>query len=535
MGQTKMITKEPILDVKSLNVRFFNENGGIFSAVYNSSFQLHEGEVLAIVGESGSGKSVTALSILGLLDERKVLYKSTNSIVYNNKELTAFSDNEWQEIRGGEISMIFQEPMSSLNPLMKIGEQIAEVIRVHKKVSKKKAMARARYLLKLVGIENYKDRVNAYPFELSGGQRQRVMIAMAVANAPKILIADEPTTALDVTVQKQILELLLDLKEKLNMAIIFISHDLGVVRKIANRVIVMKDGVIVEEGSVGNIFNAPFHSYTKELLGAFDKKFLRRNFNARKIMEARDLSVSFALKKNIFGKVVKEIKALDGVSFSLMEGKTLGVVGESGSGKTTLGMCLAELQKYKGSILTSKSINVRSEKDFRKAVQVVFQDPYNSLNPRMNILEIVGEGIKVHNPKIKKDELEEKVKKVLLDVGLDSDVLYKYPHEFSGGQRQRIAIARALAVNPKVLILDEPTSALDVTVQAEIIKLLKNIQENKKIAYLFISHDMRAIKAISHDIMVMKNGRVVEYGSADKIFNEPISEYSQELIRASTL
>ena len=524
---------ETVLEVKSLNVRFIREDGGLFSAVYNSSFEVHRGEVLAIVGESGSGKSVTALSLMGLIDAKKVLYKSTNSIEFEGRELTGLSEEEWKAVRGNEISMVFQEPMSSLNPLMKVGEQVAEVIRAHKKVSPLKAKARARYLLKLVGIENAKERMEAYPFELSGGQRQRVMIAMAVANRPKILIADEPTTALDVTVQKQILELILRLKNKFKMAVIFISHDLNVVRKIADRVIVMRQGVIVEEGSVGNVFNVPNHPYTKELLRAFMKTAAREDFNARKLLDARHISVSFPLKKNLFGKVIKEIKAVDDVSLSLYEGKTLGIVGESGSGKTTLGMCLANLISYKGDILTAKSVHIQNEKDFRKNVQVVFQDPYNSLNPRMSVGEIVGEGIKVHFPSLSKEEQKEKVLGVLRDVGLDEDVYGQYPHEFSGGQRQRIAIARALAVEPKIMILDEPTSALDVTVQAEIIRLLKRLQNERGISYLFISHDMRAVRAISHEVAVMRKGRIIEEGTADDIFKHPQTPYAVELIKAA--
>ena len=527
---------KPLLDVKSLNVRFIREDGSLFSAVYNSKFEVRAGEVLAIVGESGSGKSVTALSLLGLLDTHKVLYKSTNSIVFKGKELTSLSEVEWQNIRGDEISMIFQEPMSSLNPLIKVGEQIAEIVRVHKRVSPKRAKARARYLLRLVGIENAKERMNAYPFELSGGQRQRVMIAMAVANNPKILIADEPTTALDVTVQKQILDLILKLKEKLNMAIIFISHDLNVVRRIANRVIVMRQGVIVEEGSVGNIFNAPSHPYTKQLLEAFSRSFLQMDFMARRLLEARHISVSFPIKKNLFGKVVQKIDAVKDVSLILYEGKTLGLVGESGSGKTTLGMCMANLMKYKGEILTSKSVHIAREKDFRKNVQVVFQDPYNSLNPRMTVREIVGEGIQIHFPQLGKNEITKRVKDVLASAGLkDEGILDLYPHEFSGGQRQRIAIARALAVEPKIIILDEPTSALDVTVQAEIIKLLKKIQKERGIAYLFISHDMRAVRAISHEVAVMKAGEIVEHGTAEQIFMRPQKSYTKELISASSL
>lgn len=525
---------ETILDVKNLNIRFIRKDGSFFSAVYNSNFYVNEGEVLAIVGESGSGKSVTALSLMGLIDAKKVLYKSTNSIVFEDKELTSLSENEWQTIRGDKIGMIFQEPMSSLNPLLKVGEQIAEVIRCHKKVSDKKAKARARYLLKLVGIDNANERMNAYPFELSGGQRQRVMIAMAVANNPKILIADEPTTALDVTVQKQILDLLLRLKDKLKMSVIFISHDLNVVKKIANRVIVMRHGVIVEEGSVGNIFNAPSHPYTRELLNAFNNKTIRKDFISRKLMEARNINVSFVLKKNILGKTINELKAVNDVNLALYEGKTLGLVGESGSGKTTLGMCLANLIKYKGEILLSKSVKIKDEKDFRKNVQVVFQDPYNSLNPRMTIEDIVGEGVYVHFPKLSKEEVRKKVKLILAKVGLSGDdILKQYPHEFSGGQRQRIAIARALVVEPKIIILDEPTSALDVTVQAEIVKLLKQIQDTTGIAYLFISHDMKVVRAISHEVAVMRKGRIVEYASADEIFNNQQTPYAKELIKAS--
>lgn len=525
---------EPILDVKNLNVRFIRDDGGLFSAVYNSSFELYAGEVLAIVGESGSGKSVTALSLLGLIDSKKVLYKSTNSILFMGKELTLLSETEWQNIRGKDIGIIFQEPMSSLNPLIKVGKQIAEVILAHRKVSRIKAKARARYLLKLVGIDNPNERMNAYPFELSGGQRQRVMIAMAVANNPKVLIADEPTTALDVTVQKQILDLILRLKNKFNMAVIFISHDLSVVRKIANRVIVMKDGVIVEQGSVGNIFNAPTHPYTQKLLQAFAEVSSQKDFYAHPIMEARHISVTYPFQKNLFGKVIGEIKAVDDVSVRLYEGKTLGLVGESGSGKTTLGMCLADLVKYQGEVLTAKSIHIQNEKSFRKNVQVVFQDPYNSLNPRMTILEIVSEGIKVHFPSFNKKQIYDKVREVLDAVGLkDVENLDLYPHEFSGGQRQRIAIARALAVDPKIMILDEPTSALDVTVQAEIIRLLKKIQNERGISYLFISHDMRAIRAISHEVAVMRKGKIVEQGNADAIFNHPGAAYTKELIGAS--
>lgn len=525
---------EPVLDVKSLNVRFIKEDGGLFSAVYNSSFTVNKGEVLAIVGESGSGKSVTALSLLGLINPKKVLYKSTNSIEFDGRELTALSEVEWQKIRGNKISMIFQEPMSSLNPLMKIGKQIAEIIRIHKNVSERRAYARARYLLRMVGIENATERMNAYPYELSGGQRQRVMIAMAVANRPSVLIADEPTTALDVTVQKQILELLLRLKEKFNMAIIFISHDLNVVKKIADRVIVMRQGVIVEQGSVGNIFNAPAHSYTKELLAAFRKNVSNEDFKSRKLLEARHISVSFSLKKNIFGGVLKKIQAVDDVSLALYEGKTLGIVGESGSGKTTLGMCLADLITYQGEILTAKSVHIQNEKDFRKNVQVVFQDPYNSLNPRMTIEEIVGEGILVHFPELKREERQKRVIQILGAVGLkDKEILQQYPHEFSGGQRQRIAIARALAVEPKIMILDEPTSALDVTVQADILKLLKQIQQQTGIAYLFISHDMRAVRAIAHEVAVMQNGKIVEQGTAKDIFEKPQTLYAQELIKAA--
>lgn len=525
---------EPVLDVKSLNVRFIREDGGLFSAVYNSCFEVYPGEILAIVGESGSGKSVTALSLMGLIDAKKILFKSTNSIMFKGRDLTALTEEDWQHIRGEEISMIFQEPMSSLNPLIKVGEQIAEIIREHKKVSAKRAKARARYLLRLVGIDNANERMNAYPFELSGGQRQRVMIAMAVANNPKILIADEPTTALDVTVQKQILDLIVRLKNKFNMAVIFISHDLNVVRKIADRVLVMRQGVIVEQGSVGNIFHAATHPYTKELLAAFRNVPTQTNFSSQRVMDVRNVSVAFPLKKNFWGKITKKIQAVDNVSLTLSVGKTLGIVGESGSGKTTLGMCLADLITYEGEIFLAKSVHVQNEHDFRKNIQVVFQDPYNSLNPRLTIRDIVGEGIKVHFPQFSKEEITERVKKFLAVAGLsDEGILNLYPHEFSGGQRQRIAIARALAVEPKIMILDEPTSALDVTVQAEIIKLLKKIQKETGIAYLFISHDMRAVRAISHEVAVMRHGKIVEFGSADDIFLHPQADYTKELINAA--
>lgn len=523
-----------LLSIKNLSVTFSGRENTKIQAVKNVNLNLEEGEILGIVGESGSGKSVTALSILGLLPYPKAQYGKKSSIIYNNQELINMPTDEFQKIRGQDIAFIFQEPMSSLNPLHKIGKQIAETILLHQKnIKKEDVKHKVLKLLRAVKIPNPEEKINAYPFELSGGQRQRVMIAMAIANNPKILIADEPTTALDVTVQEQIIDLLLELKNKLNMAIIFISHNLSLVHKIADNIAVMYKGEVVEYGNSEQIFNIPQHDYTKKLISSNLLLNLGNKTSKDVILRAENVKVKFPLKKNLFGRIIKELKAVDNISFELEEGQTLGVVGESGSGKTTLAMSVVNLVKHDGKI-SIKNNNIFSEvNSFSRDLQIVFQDPYNSLNPRMNIAEIVGEGLTVHFPQLNKKERTERVKQMLREVELSEDILSKYPHEFSGGQRQRIALARALIINPRIIILDEPTSALDVTIQAQVIKLLKDLQDKYRLSYIFISHDMKAVRAMSHKIMVMKDGKVVEYGSAEDIFNKPQQPYTKKLIKAS--
>jgi ABC-type microcin C transport system duplicated ATPase subunit YejF len=523
-----------LLEVKNLNISFHHHSGYSYKVVKGLNFELNQGEVLGIVGESGSGKSLTALSILGLLPYPKAFHSADSSIRFEGTEL--INNPNLQQIRGKRIGFVFQEPMSSLNPLHRIGDQIAETLIVHQHLTHRQAMHEAIRLLHLTGIKNAKERLKAYPHELSGGQRQRVMIAMAIANKPDILIADEPTTALDVTIAAQILELLLKLKKELGMAIIFISHDLTVIRKISDRVLVMKSGKIVESGTVHDIFHSPQEKYTKTLI--YSSNILKKpNINKSDfIVKAQNLQVNYPLKTNFWGRVTESVSALDNVSIKLKEGKTLGVVGESGSGKTTLGMALSGLTAYNGQItFQDRNLTEMSRHERSKNIQIVFQDPYTSLNPRMNITEIISEGFKVHFPNLSNSERLERVRQVLHEVGLKDDSLGKYPHEFSGGQRQRIAIARALAVEPRVLILDEPTSALDVTVAAQILKLLQQIQETRKLTYLFISHDMRAIKAVSDDIAVMKDGKIVELNAAAQIFENPRRAYTRNLIYAANL
>ncbi len=496
------------------------------------SLSLEKGQILGIVGESGSGKSLTALSILNLLSPEKFKYDACSEILFDGKNLLATKDI--QKVRGDKIALIFQEPMSSLNPLHKIEKQIAETLVLHRGFNGKQAKREVLRLLKMTGIRNARRRMEAYPFELSGGQRQRVMIAMAMANNPEILIADEPTTALDVTVQKQIIDLLLDLKEKTGMAIIFISHDLRLVKKIADYICVMKDGKIIEANKAEELFLHPRESYTKELINSFF--FLKNHNNVKKcetVLSAKNILVEFVLKKSFWGRPKEVLKAVNDISLSLKRGKTLGIVGESGSGKTTLGLALARLIPYKGQVLLEGVAGNVSKQLFRKTVQIVFQDPYNSLNPRMNVEDIVGEGLDVHFPTISKDERKKRIIKALYEVGLGADVAEKYPHEFSGGQRQRIAIARALVLEPEIVILDEPTSALDVTIQRQVMKLLQEIQEKRKISYIFISHDMAAVRAIADQIAVMRDGRIVEMGECEEIFNHPRQEYTKELIAAA--
>ena len=522
-----------LLEVNNLSICFNTKNFEKRRVVDNISFDLKQGEILGIVGESGSGKSVSVLSILGLLPPHRAEISPDTSIKYKGQELIGADENTLREIRGGKVGFIFQEPMSSLNPLHRIGKQIAETIMIHQKLNYKEALKKALKLLILVGIRQAKSRLRAFPHELSGGQRQRVMIAMAIANNPDILIADEPTTALDVTIQKQIIDLLLKLKEKMHMSIIFISHDLQVIKQIADRVCVMKDGKIVETNTVNQIFESPKNFYTKTLIESHNILNNKNNSSNDIVLKIENLKVWYPFKKNFWGRCTEYVKAVNDVSLTVKSGQTLGIVGESGSGKSTLGQAILGLNKYQGEIF----INNQNIKEFnssqRVVAQIVFQDPYNSLNPRMNIEEIVREGLDIHRKDMDMPQKRELVKKVLQEVGLSESDMEKYPHEFSGGQRQRIAIARALIMKPKLLILDEPTSALDVTIQAQVLKLLQKIQKERKLTYIFISHDMQAIKSMSDEVAVMKDGKIVELGTCQQIFEHPQNAYTQNLIAAA--
>ena len=527
---------EPLLKVDNLCVDFSTPNGSV-QAVKGISFEVGKGETLALVGESGSGKSVTALSILQLLPY-PVARHPAGSITFEGEELVNAPDPRLRAIRGNDIAMIFQEPMTSLNPLHTIEKQVNEVLFVHKGLSRPQARARTLELLKLVGLSDAEKRLNAYPHELSGGQRQRVMIAMALANEPKLLIADEPTTALDVTIQAQILELLDDLKERFGMSMLFITHDLGIVRKMADRVCVMNQGEIVEHGTTESIFQNPSHAYTRHLLDAEPSGSARSpDRNAPKIMKADDLRVYFPIKAGIMRRTVDHVKAVDGITVEVREGQTVGVVGESGSGKTTLGLALLRLISSDGPIeFEGKQIaNLRSRelRPLRREMQVVFQDPYGSLSPRMSISQVIEEGLKVHSLGGNAAERDDMIVKVMEEVGLDPAARHRYPHEFSGGQRQRVAIARALVLRPKFIVLDEPTSALDRSVQAQIIDLLRGLQEKYKLAYMFISHDLKVVRAISNHVIVMRNGKVVEQGPADEIFDHPQQAYTKALMAAA--
>ena len=522
-----------LLKIKNLTIGFNGENYS-YNVVKDISFELNKGEVLGIVGESGSGKSLTALSILGLLPYPKAFHTKNSSIKFDNVEL--LDNPNWGDIRGKRIGFVFQEPLSSLNPLHRVGDQVAEALLQHQKISKKKAYTETLKLFKQVEIQNPVAKMKSYPFELSGGQRQRVMIAMAIANKPDILILDEPTTALDVTVAAQILKLLRNLQKKLNIAVIFISHDLNVIKQISNRVLVMKSGRIVEQGKVEDIFYAPQQKYTKSLM--YSSNILKKNNNIFKdfVLEAKHLTVKFALEKSFWGKTRSYLYAVNNVSFKLKKGKTLGVVGEYGCGNTTIAMALIKLVNYSGNVEINRSdIANMSAKALAKKIQIVFQDPFNSLNPRMRAFDIVAEGIRIHWPQITSSEVLARVQKVWCEVGLKPDGLDKYPHEFSGGQRQRIAIARALAVEPDILILDEPTTALDVTIAAQIIKLLQQIQAERELSYLFISHDMRSIRALADDIAVMKDGRIVELNNAYQLMKFPKHAYTKYLMSAANI
>ncbi|MBK4719211.1 ABC transporter ATP-binding protein [Azospirillum sp. YIM DDC1] len=530
-----MTATDDLLSVRNLHVEF-RSGGGAMHAVKGVSFDIAKGETLALVGESGSGKSVTALSILQLLPYPMARHPH-GSIRFRGTELVGAEEKVLRDVRGDRIAMIFQEPMTSLNPLHSIERQINETLFLHKGLSRAAARKRTLELLRLVGLPNPEKRLNAYPHELSGGQRQRVMIAMALANEPDLLIADEPTTALDVTIQAQILELLKDLQRRFGMALLLITHDLGVVRKMADRVCVMNQGEIVEQAEVADIFARPQHAYTRKLLAAEPKGDpLTPPADAPEIMAADNLKVWFPIKKGLLRRTVDHVRAVDGVSVNVRQGHTVGVVGESGSGKTTLGLALLRLHASEGAIrFDGKDIQgwqAKKLRGLRREMQVVFQDPYGSLSPRLSVGQIIGEGLTIHGIG-SGAERDAMVAKALEEVGLDASSRHRYPHEFSGGQRQRIAIARALVLKPKFVVLDEPTSALDMSVQAQIVDLLRDIQARNNLAYLFISHDLRVVRALSSHVIVMKDGKVVEQGPTRRIFEEPREEYTRALLAAA--
>ena len=527
----------PLLQIRNLSVRFQMPSGPV-DAVKKVSFEIAKGETVALVGESGSGKSVTALSVLQLLPYPLARHPEGSSIKFNGQELVGADNTLLRDVRGDQISMIFQEPMTSLNPLHTVEKQIRETLVLHKGMSKDQARTRTLELLKLVGIPDAVKRLNAYPHELSGGQRQRVMIAMALANEPDLLIADEPTTALDVTIQAQILKLLKELQQKLGMALLLITHDLGIVRKMADRVCVMTEGEIVEQGNEEEIFERPQHPYTQRLLAAEPKGHpITAAPDAPVVMQGEDVKVYFPIKKGVLKRTVDYVRAVDGISVAVRQGHTVGVVGESGSGKTTLGLALLRLLSSQGAIQfegkTIQGLGSKELRPLRRSMQVVFQDPYGSLSPRLSIGQIVAEGLKIHGLGGSADEREAMIVDALQEVGLDPESRHRYPHEFSGGQRQRIAIARAMVLKPRFVVLDEPTSALDMSVQAQIVDLLRELQERHSLAYLFISHDLKVVRALADEVIVMRDGKVVEQGSAGQIFDAPAAPYTQALMKAA--
>jgi len=518
-----------LISIKNLKISF-KQNQNV---VNNVNIEIPKGKTVAIVGESGSGKTLSALSILKLLPENANI--NSGSIMYEEKDLLKLPLNEIEKIRGNKISTIFQEPMSSLNPLHTIDKQIKEIITTHNKKNTAELNASVLNLLKEVNLDDLMNRPNIYSYELSGGQRQRVMIAMSIANNPDLLIADEPTTALDVTVQQQILSLLNNIQKHRKMSILFISHDLGVVNKIADYIYVMKDGEIIEHGEKFEIFNHPKNPYTKQLVG-FQNKIRKIKENKEKeILKITDLKVWYPIKKGIFKKTVDYVKAIDAINFTLKKKETLGIVGESGSGKTSLVLAILKLITSSGKIefneMDLNFIKKNKLKNIRKDIQIVFQDPFSSLSPRMNVEKILNEGIDVHFPKYSELEKKQILKNILTETGMNYERDHnKYPHEFSGGQRQRIAIARALILKPKILILDEPTSALDITIQNQILDLLQNLQEKYSLSYIFISHDMNVIRSVSDKILVLKTGKLIEYNNAEIVFNSPKDEYTKNLI-----
>jgi microcin C transport system ATP-binding protein len=526
-----------LMEVGDLSV-FFGAGPGAIEAVKGVSFSLDKGETLALVGESGSGKSVTALSILQLLPYPPARHGPGSSIKFAGEELVGASEANLRRVRGGRIAMVFQEPMTSLNPLHTIEKQIGETLLLHKGLRGAAARARVTELLKLVGLAEAESRLDAYPHQLSGGQRQRVMIAMALANEPDVLIADEPTTALDVTIQAQLLKLLKDLQRRFGMALLLITHDLTIVRKMADRVLLMTQGEIVEQGATKDIFERPQHAYTKHLLAAQPKGLPQAvAADAKIILEARDVRVWFPIKRGALRRTVGHVKAVDGVDLAIRAGQTLAVVGESGSGKTTLGLALLRLTDSQGSIRYEgrdiEGLSPGAMRPLRRELQIVFQDPFASLSPRLSLAQIVGEGLTVHGIGGDAAARRKLIEDAMAELGLDPATADRYPHEFSGGQRQRIALARAMVLKPRLIVLDEPTSALDMSVQAQIVDLLRELQQRHGVAYLFISHDLRVVRALAHEMLVLKDGKVVERGPAHTIFEAPQHAYTKALMAAA--
>jgi microcin C transport system ATP-binding protein len=525
-----------LLSVRDLSVAFGHGAREVL-AVDRVSFDIAKGETLALVGESGSGKSVTALSVMKLLPY-PAAHHPTGAISFKGQELLTMPERDIRRVRGDDITIIFQEPMTSLNPLHTIEKQIGEILLLHRGVTGGAARARIVSLLEQVGIPDPATRLGSYPHQLSGGQRQRVMIAMALANEPDLLIADEPTTALDVTVQAQILKLLKDTQTRLGMSMLFITHDLGIVRRLADRVCVMNHGKIVEHGAVERVFTAPEHAYTKALLAAEPKPDpAPPRPEAPVVIKTDDLKVWFPIKRGVLRKVVGHIKAVDGISVEVRKGETLGIVGESGSGKTTLGLAILRLISSNGPIVfmgnTIQGLRFKEMRPYRRDMQIVFQDPYGSLSPRMSVFDIVEEGLRVHHPALTLEQREQHVIAALMDVGLDPDTRHRYPHEFSGGQRQRIALARALALEPTFIVLDEPTSALDMLIQAQMVDLLRDLQKKRDLTYMFISHDLRVVAALASRLLVLRGGKMVEEGAAADLFKHPKTDYTRALLAAA--
>ncbi|MCW8899955.1 MAG: ABC transporter ATP-binding protein [Gammaproteobacteria bacterium] len=535
-----MNNKSPLLSIKNLEVAFGLSPEPLTSVVRDVSFNLYEGQKLALVGESGSGKSVTALSILQLHDLRQTHYLQ-GEIKFNGQNLLSLNENEMRKIRGQDIAMIFQEPMTALNPVYRIGDQLIESLMLHKDMARPKARQHMIELLDRTGIIEPDKRIDAYPHMLSGGQRQRVMIAMALACQPKLLIADEPTTALDVTIQAQIIELLEELQKEFGMAVLMITHDLNMVRRFADHVCVMKDGELVEQNNVDDLFSYTQHEYTRQLLNSQPETLVKESTNIEttgsSLLEANNIRCYFSIKAGFFNRTIGNVKAVDNVSLTLHHAETIGIVGESGSGKTTLGMCLLRLQNCTGEIILKGDIisqlSQRELRPLRKDIQVVFQDPFSSLSPRMTIQQIIEEGLIIHFPELTKQERYQKIVVVMNEVGLEEDMLTRYPHEFSGGQRQRIAIARVVILEPKLILLDEPTSALDVSVQKQVLTLLNQLQQKHNISYLFITHDLRVIRAMAHKVIVMRDGEVIEEGLTETLFRQPKAHYTKILLQAS--